>query len=156
MGYNIRVVQQGRGIIFLTNQRLGGQSLISQSKGSNFGGHWACEKVPCSCRLPASVFTMINKSNQCGLNIDGYFIFLNRYRERGSSRLFNITHRILLEGKIEGKRSRGRPRIQWIYDIKKWTTLHYRKAIRTAQDREKLRSVSPNPRPVDGTWTTRR
>ena len=70
-------------------------------------------------------------------------------------RLNNI-HWTLLKGKIEGKRSRGRPRIQWIYDIKKWTTLHYRKAIRTAQDREKLRSVSPNPRPVDGTWTTRR
>ena len=55
------------------------------------------------------------------------------------------------EKEEEATKTQGRPRIQWIDNIKKLTTLNYREAIRTAQDREKWPSVSSNPRPVDGT-----
>ena len=60
-------------------------------------------------------------------------------------------HKVLLEGKINGKRERGRPRESWVNNIIKWTRLNYPDVIRTAQDRHRWKAVSSNPRPVDGT-----
>ena len=37
----------------------------------------------------------------------------------------NNIHRVLLEGKINGKRERGRPRESWVNNIIKWTGLKY-------------------------------
>jgi len=39
---------------------------------------------------------------------------------RGSS---GVSHRYILEGKIEGKKNRGRPRLTWMNDVIEWTGL---------------------------------
>ena len=56
----------------------------------------------------------------------------------------NELKRHLLEGKINGKRSRGRPRIKWIDNIKKLTGKSYGNLIRIAEDREKFRFIAVN------------
>ena len=51
---------------------------------------------------------------------------------RGSS---GETQLNILEGKIPGERVRGRPRLTWIDDIKKWTGIKtYGEIKRTAED----------------------
>ena len=52
--------------------------------------------------------------------------------------------RVLLEGMVEGKRGRGRPRLQWSDNITQWTGLTCEKAKRTAQDRKRWRFVTGN------------
>ena len=37
----------------------------------------------------------------------------------------NNIHRLLLEGPLEGKRSRGRPRTEWMTNITEWTEMRY-------------------------------
>jgi hypothetical protein len=59
--------------------------------------------------------------------------------------------RMLLEGKVNGRRGRGRPRATWITDIAQWTGLKYAAAVRTADDREKWRTIASNPQQKDGT-----
>ena len=59
--------------------------------------------------------------------------------------------RLLLEGRINGKRGRGRPRTMWMDNIKEWTKLNYNENIRMAQDREKWRSMVANLLKADGT-----
>ena len=56
----------------------------------------------------------------------------------------NELQRQLLEGKINGKRSRGRPRITWMDNLKKWTRKSCGNLIRVAEDREKLRFMIVN------------
>ena len=56
----------------------------------------------------------------------------------------NDLQRQLLEGKINGKRSRGRSRITWIDNLKKWTGKSYGQVIRIAEDREKFRCMTFN------------
>ena len=56
----------------------------------------------------------------------------------------NELQRQLLEGKINGKRSRGRPRITWMDNLKKWTGKSYGNLIRIAEDREKFRFMIVN------------
>ena len=63
----------------------------------------------------------------------------------------NSIHRVLIEGKINGKRGRGRPITSWVNNIVKWTGLDYPNVVRTAQDRPRWKAVSSNPHPVDGT-----
>ena len=63
----------------------------------------------------------------------------------------NNIHRVLLEGKINGKRERGRPRASWVNNIIKWAGLSYPDVIRTAQDRHRWKAMSSHPCPVDGT-----
>ena len=48
----------------------------------------------------------------------------------------------LLEGKINGKLSRGRQRLTWMDNIKKWTGKSYGKVIHIAEDREKFRFMT--------------
>ena len=56
----------------------------------------------------------------------------------------NELQRQLLEGKINGKRSRGRPRITWMDNLKKWNGKSYENLIRIAEDREKFRFMTVN------------
>ena len=61
-------------------------------------------------------------------------------------------HRLLLEGKIEGKRPRGRPRTEWTDNIKEWTGMpEYNELIRMAQDRKKWRIMTANLQKEEGT-----
>jgi len=61
---------------------------------------------------------------------------------RGSS---GNSHLCILEGKVCGKRTRGRPRLTWTDDIMKWTNLKNFGVIkRTAEDRDKWRTMIVN------------
>ena len=53
--------------------------------------------------------------------------------------------RKLLDGQIEGRRSRGRPRTKWSSNIISWTGLNYIEAIRRANDRSDWRTLASNP-----------
>ena len=64
----------------------------------------------------------------------------------------NNISRTLLDGHINGKRSRGRPRAMWSHNIIEWTGKNYENAVRTAKDRKKWKSIiSSNPVQQDGT-----
>ena len=61
---------------------------------------------------------------------------------RGSS---GETHLLILEGRVEGRRGRGRPRTSWIDNIKEWTNIDsYEKVKRTAEDRSRWKSIIVN------------
>ncbi len=58
----------------------------------------------------------------------------------------------ILEGTIEGVRSRGKQRIKWIDDIKNWTGEDsYHRLKREAEDRKRWRTKVANLRIKDGT-----
>ena len=59
--------------------------------------------------------------------------------------------RTLLEGKINGKRGRGRPRTSWASNITCWTGLNYINATRKALQRSDWRTLASNPLSEDGT-----
>ena len=48
----------------------------------------------------------------------------------------------IIEGKVEGKRKRGRQKKKWFDNITEWTGLTYTEAKRTAQDRNVWRQLS--------------
>ena len=58
--------------------------------------------------------------------------------------------RLLLEGKFNGKRRRGRPSFTWFSNIKVWTGMNYAEAIRKAQHREDWASMTANPLGAEG------
>ena len=59
--------------------------------------------------------------------------------------------RLLIEGRMNGRRGRGRPRTMWTDNIKKWTNLSYNDCIRAAQDRVRWRSMTDDLLNTDGT-----
>ena len=63
----------------------------------------------------------------------------------------NNIHRLLLEGPLEGKRSRGRPRTEWMTNITEWTGMRYEDLVRLAQDRKPWRIMTANLLKEDGT-----
>ena len=50
----------------------------------------------------------------------------------------------LLEGMVEGRRSRGRPRISWFSNVVNWTGMTTEEAKRCAQDRDRWRVNTSN------------
>src|SRR6188508_2447654 len=61
---------------------------------------------------------------------------------RGSS---GESHLYLLEGKIGGKRARGRPRRAWMNDIIDWTDIDtYGEIKRVAEDRKRWKTIVVN------------
>ena len=57
----------------------------------------------------------------------------------------NGFQRILMDGKVDGKRGRGRPRTSWSSNIAEWTGLRYEKLVRATQQRATWRDVASNP-----------
>ena len=58
---------------------------------------------------------------------------------------------LLMEGRINGRRGRGRPRTMWTDNIKEWTTISYNDCIRVVQDRERWRSMTADLLTTHGT-----
>ena len=46
-----------------------------------------------------------------------------------------------MQGMVEGKRGRGRPRRTWMNDVTKWTNLSAREVTRNAKDRQEWRKI---------------
>ena len=63
----------------------------------------------------------------------------------------NGIQRLLLEGKIEGMRGCGRPRMMWMDNIKDWTGLKYGDCMQRAEDQIEWRSMTAKLLRVDGT-----
>ena len=63
----------------------------------------------------------------------------------------NNIHMLILEGPLEGKISRGRPRTEWMTHITEWTGMRYEDLVRLAQDREPWRIMTANLLKEDGT-----
>ncbi|GFR94792.1 eukaryotic translation initiation factor 3 subunit F [Elysia marginata] len=58
----------------------------------------------------------------------------------------------LLKGKIEGKRRKGRPRRNWMDDVKEWSgSTSYGNTKRKAENREEWRNMVAKLRTEDGT-----
>ena len=58
--------------------------------------------------------------------------------------------RLLMEGRINGKRRWGRPRTMWTDNIKEWTKISYNDCIRVEQDREGWRSMTADLLTTEG------
>jgi len=59
----------------------------------------------------------------------------------------------IMHGTWPGARRRGRPRTDWMDNIKTWTGLYVEESIRMTEDRDKWRKYAhgaANPRIVDG------
>ena len=65
-------------------------------------------------------------------------LLLNVVKQRQVAyfRYIDGQQRLLVEGKLNGKRERGRPRTLWMDNIKEWTKLSYVDCVRKADDRE--------------------
>ena len=55
--------------------------------------------------------------------------------------------KILLEGMVEGKRERGRQRITWFDDVKKWTGFNYGEVRARGHDQKEMEVHSRQPLP---------
>jgi len=59
---------------------------------------------------------------------------------------------LLLEGKVDGKRQRGRPRRMWMDDIKGWTNKRsYAECVRDAKDKTLWRAMTAELLRADST-----
>ena len=54
----------------------------------------------------------------------------------------NNIHRLILEGPLEGKISRGGPRTKWMTNITKWTRMRYEDLVRLTEDRDPWRIMT--------------
>ena len=64
----------------------------------------------------------------------------------------NSLEKLLLEGKVDGKRQRARPRRMWMDDIKGWTNKSsYAECVRDAQDRTVWRAMTADQLRADST-----
>ena len=63
----------------------------------------------------------------------------------------NGLQRLLLEGKIHGKKGKGRPRITLGNKIKEWTGKNYGECVRAGENRQEWRSITANLLGADGT-----
>ena len=82
--------------------------------------------------------------------------FLNTIKKRKCQYFGHIirgngVQRLLIEGKINGRIGRGRPRTMWTDNIKEWTKISYNDCIRVAQGRERWRSMTADLLTTDGT-----
>ena len=57
----------------------------------------------------------------------------------------------ILEGKVEGRRARGRQRYRWVDNIKRWTNISLSECTTRARDRVCWRSIVANLHCGDGT-----
>ena len=55
-----------------------------------------------------------------------------------------MIQRVILERKIEGKRGKGKPRVQWMENIKELMNLNYCDCVQLANNREEWKSMTVN------------
>ena len=52
--------------------------------------------------------------------------------------------RLIMEGKVEGRRGPGRRQCSWLRNVRDWTGLNSQTLLRVAQDRERFANVVAN------------
>ena len=57
----------------------------------------------------------------------------------------NELQRLLMDGKVDGKRRKGRQRLCWVSEILKWTDMDYECCVRTAENRAAWSHGRPRP-----------
>jgi exonuclease III len=60
------------------------------------------------------------------------------------SRKDESLEKTIMQGKVEGKRGRGRPRRTWMNDVTEWTSLSVHEVTRKAKDRQEWRKIVNN------------
>ena len=94
--------------------------------------------------------------NKCGVKSHNWFKEIIRRKMAFAGHVFrgssgNVMLNII-EGKINGKRSKGRPRKTWLDNITEWTAIkNYGIIKRTAENRQLWRNLTVNPLTEDGT-----
>ena len=58
----------------------------------------------------------------------------------GHVKRHDCLERTLLEGKVDGRRGRGRPKRQWMDDVTEWLGMDYERVGRLAMDRGLFRN----------------
>ncbi len=58
---------------------------------------------------------------------------------------------MFIEGKIEGRKERGRPRKTWYKNIEEWAGMKYQDGSRTAQNRRSFKSIAADLLEGEGT-----
>ena len=61
------------------------------------------------------------------------------------------SQKIFLEGRIEGRKGRGRPRKTWYKNIEDWTSMKFQDGSTIAQNRRSLKSIVVNLLKREGT-----
>ena len=72
-------------------------------------------------------------------------------KKRKNNYFGHNVHILILEGPLDGKISRGRPRTEWMTNITEWTGMRCKDLVRLAQDREPWRIMPANLLEEDGT-----
>ena len=83
---------------------------------------WVLEKIE-------SVLTLGKSMAERKMRLFGHIVRRNDMKNR------------LMQGKMEGKRKRGRPATTWFQDLKEWTKLDIVAASQLANDRERWRKI---------------
>ena len=87
------------------------------------------------------------KTNKWVLEKIGSVLMLRKSMAERKMRFFghivrkNGMEKRLMQGKVEGKRRRGRPTTAWFQDLKEWTKLNIAAASQLATDRERWREI---------------
>ena len=111
---------------------------------------WACRKM-------VKISWREKKTNEEFLTLAGEKLYIIPTIKKRKITYFghmirrNNIHRLLLEGPLEGKRSRGRPKTERMKNITEWTGVRYEDLVRHAQDREPWRIMTANLLKEDST-----
>ena len=70
-----------------------------------------------------------------------------KLRYFGHIRRHHSIKKEILEGRVDGKRGRGRPPRRWEDDVKAWSGMSLADCTRAVEDRDVWRSVTRQPRP---------
>ena len=68
---------------------------------------------------------------------------MRQFKTRKLQYLEHVTLQ-LIEGKIEGRRSRGRPRTTWLTDLTDSTGANYYQLVKAEEDRKRLHGLAVN------------
>ena len=74
---------------------------------------------------------MLKRDYSKSYKVESSNIFCHTIRQN------DALQRSVLDGKVNGKRGRSRPRMKWTSNVEKWTGMKYHQAVRQTHDRDK-------------------
>ena len=82
-----------------------------------------------------------DENEQMGVGEDWVSFYVEKEYDGGHIVRKNGTEKRLMQGKVGGKRRRGRPATAWFQDLKEWTKLDIAAALQLATNRERWREI---------------